>query len=187
MLKKVMTILFVLHFLAACNWIDAEEGQENYTDPTEQNFQTNKNGLEDTPIVKRTSAETANAEELVKLTEQVNGVKNARALVSGIYIVVGANLEKDADREQTVKKIYESLSGHSHGANAFVTTDPQHLSTLDEWGKAIKNNKITEDMDIYNGLGVMISHIEPNDNVQIRKSNPSKEYLDQHRLPDVKK
>ncbi|MGM7701263.1 YhcN/YlaJ family sporulation lipoprotein [Pseudalkalibacillus sp. Hm43] len=187
MFKKVLTVLFVLHFLAACNYIDAEEGQENYSNPTEQNFRTNKNNLEDTPIVKRTSAESANAKELVELTEQVNGVESARAIVSGIYIVVGIQLEKGAGENETVKAVYERLSSHSHGANALVTANPEHIRTLDEWGTAIKNNKMTEEIDIYNGLGVMISHIKPNEDLQIRKSNPSKEYLDRHRLPDIKK
>ncbi|WP_349410586.1 YhcN/YlaJ family sporulation lipoprotein [Pseudalkalibacillus sp. SCS-8] len=187
MLKKIVAVLFVLQLLAACNFIDAEEGQEYYSDPTQQNFQTNKNGLEDTPIVKRTSAETANAQELVQLAEQVEGVKNARAIVSGIYIVVGTDLKEGAEEKQTVKAVYERLSGHSHGANALVTTNEEHLKTLDEWGKAITSRKITENIDIYNGLGVMISEIKPNEDLRIRKSNPSKEYLDRHQLPDIKK
>ncbi|MCF6137197.1 YhcN/YlaJ family sporulation lipoprotein [Pseudalkalibacillus berkeleyi] len=187
MFKKITTILIVFLILVACNGMNGEEGQRHYSNPTEQDFKINKNNIEDAPIVKRTSAESANAKELVKLTEQVKGVKSARAIVSGIYIVVGVELEQNVDEEKTVNQIYRQLSSHSKGANALVTTNAEHLATMQEWGKAINKNKITEELDIYNGLGVMISKIKPNENLEIRKSNPSKEYLDQHRLPDVKK
>ncbi|WLD95239.1 YhcN/YlaJ family sporulation lipoprotein [Alkalihalobacillus sp. AL-G] len=183
MIKKVAVILFVFSIISACNWDQADPGQENYTNPTEQNFKTNKNGLNSSPIVLKNSGEAASAKDLVQLTEQVEGVEYARSIVSGIYSVIGAKIQSGYDKEKTIENIYKKVNTHSRGANAVVTTDPTHLNKLKKWGDEINEGGLKA--NIYNNLGVMISQIKPNDNYPSNDALPSEEELQQERIKET--
>ncbi len=175
--------MLVLSLISACNWDQADPGQENYTNPTEQNLKTNKNGTHETPIVHKTSGDTERAKELVQLTEQVEGVEYARVIVSGMYTVVGAKIQKDMNKDEVVDIIYQKVNSHTHGANAVVTTDPKHLKKLQQWGKEINEGSLKS--EIYNGLGRMISNIKPNENYPSEHSIPSEDELKQDRINET--
>ncbi|MGP4080127.1 YhcN/YlaJ family sporulation lipoprotein [Pseudalkalibacillus sp. R45] len=182
MFKKVIVILLAVNILAACNNGDEaldQAWEENYSNPGKTRISQKGSTLQNSPQVKERASESAQAEELVKMTEQVDGVDKADAIVTGMYSVVGAKLEKGVDQNAVVNEIYSRLDDISQGANAVVTTDPQHLKKMNEWGKEI--NKRGFHKGIYNELVAMMSQI-PAPEREIHESNPSKMDLDRERI-----
>ncbi len=183
MYKKVIAVLFIASVLAACNNGDEaldQAWEENYTNPGKTRISQNESGLEHSPLVKERDGESEQAEDLVKMTEQVEGVESADAIVTGIYSIVGAKLEEGADENATVDRIYASLDDLSQGANAMVTTEPAHLKKMKEWGKELEHRRLNH--GIYNEVGTMIGQIKAKNNREIDESNPSKMDVDREHI-----
>ncbi|HET7580966.1 MAG TPA: YhcN/YlaJ family sporulation lipoprotein [Bacillales bacterium] len=84
------------------------------------------------------------AKHLVQLAKGVPHVRNATAIVTMGYAVVGIDVDKDIDRSRigTIKySVAKAMRHDRYGANAVVVADPDTVQRLKNMGKSIKNGR----------------------------------------------
>lgn len=98
----------------------------------------------DEPNKRQNLSSQAIARHLVRVAEKTPNVRDATAIVTMGYAVVGIDLDKDIDRSQTgtIKHaVAQSLKDDRYGANAIVVADPDTVQRLKNMGKDIRDGR----------------------------------------------
>jgi YhcN/YlaJ family sporulation lipoprotein len=181
---RVLVVMLILFLLSTACQLNIED-ERNYSNPSIQNSDNNHNDVRDIPNVREMSSEVKNAKDLVRLAESVQGVDAATAVVSEIYAVVGITFEKDLQTKQKgeiKQRVFDSLSDHPHGANAVVTTKPEHINALKEMGNNIELGNL--EGGIYLKLTQIMSESESNEQNPTGESRPTPQEIKEEKVRD---
>jgi YhcN/YlaJ family sporulation lipoprotein len=168
MKKNIVLVICLALGLTACN-TNKQPNQES-TEETKQ-IKNTKAGREpnsqiDSPLVEEKSEEVHQSRDLVRLTENINGVSKAYVIVSGMYTLVGVEsvqkVKAGNEDEQLRKEVYDVLKENAHGRNAAITTDPIKIAEIKRLGEKVEQGKRHQlHRGVYNELGKLISGIKP--------------------------
>jgi YhcN/YlaJ family sporulation lipoprotein len=168
-MRKYLGIILALSIgLTACG-SNKQPNQES-AEETKQ-IKNTKAGREpnsqiDSPLVERKSGEVHQSKDLVKLAENIPGVKKAYVIVSGTYTLVGiepvTKVQPGQENEQLRIEVYEVLKENAQGRNAAITTDPDKIADIKRMGEKVAQGKRHQlHRGVYNELGHIISRIKP--------------------------
>ncbi|HET7616119.1 MAG TPA: YhcN/YlaJ family sporulation lipoprotein [Bacillales bacterium] len=163
-MKKQLTAVTCLLLIGTAGCLanpPAEEGRHN--DKHHPNYSEMRQSINEPADHKRQRLTSQNiAKHLVGVAEKVPNVRDATAIVTMGYAVVGIDIDKDVDRSKvgTIKySVAEALRNDRYGANAIVVSDPDTVQRLKNMGKSIKDGSPVS--GIFNQLADIVGRVVP--------------------------
>ncbi|HEX6922862.1 MAG TPA: YhcN/YlaJ family sporulation lipoprotein [Bacillales bacterium] len=152
----------------------AEEGRDNDNHNTK--YMEVKQSVNDNDAQKRERITSQDiARHLVKIATGVPQVKDATAVVTMGYAVVGIDVDKDVERSKvgTIKyAVAEAMRNDRYGANAVVVADPDTVERLKNMGQAIKNGRPVS--GVLDQLADIVGRVIPQVPSDMRNTNQNK-------------
>lgn len=141
---QIAVASLLLAAVAGCqqNNQPAEEGRDNDNHNTK--YMEVKQSVDDRHVNRKNITSQDIAKHLVNIANGVPQVKDATAVVTMGYAVVGIDVDKDVDRSKvgTIKyAVAEAMRDDRYGANAVVVADPDTVERLKKMGQSIKEGR----------------------------------------------
>ncbi|HET7629544.1 MAG TPA: YhcN/YlaJ family sporulation lipoprotein [Bacillales bacterium] len=161
-LKRIVLPLVLLVFSTGCLAQRPEEKgrSDRQHHPNYSEVKQSVHESHDNPRKNLTSGEIA--KHLVGIAEGVPEVKNATAIVTMGYAIVGIDIDKDVDRSKvgTIKySVAEALRNDRYGATAVVVSDPDTVQRLRNMGQSIQDGRPVS--GIFNQLAEIVGRVMP--------------------------
>lgn len=186
-MKKIILIITVLLFLAACQKSNEQSLlRERQTDP-ELKYVTDSD-----PIKRKELTNQQVAQRLAKTAIEVPDVQDATALVLGNYVAVGIDVDKDLDRARVgvIKfSVAEALKHDPYGKQAVVIADADGMERIKGLARKMKEGHpiqaVTEELSQIVGRYMPEGPI--NERSQSESNQQSLNEKDQQDLKEIEK